>query len=199
MSYATALYRFYDEAGDLLYVGITLNPGSRFKQHSHDKPWWANVRRIELETHPTRAAALAAETAAILSEGPRHNIVHNRPRSTAKVRSTAQPKHRDVAEPAEHAYAYLDAMTPAEARAHFYATFPRVDPATVPATKPAKCHVCRKPISPHKPTVIRTRGRLHVVHVPCRDQWNAENRPAADDDANHAQLRRIAVLRGDIA
>lgn len=74
----TALYRFYDAAGGLLYVGITLNPKARFTDHRHEKPWWHEVSTIKLETHPTREAALAAERLAIIAEHPMHNVVHNR-------------------------------------------------------------------------------------------------------------------------
>lgn len=69
-----ALYRFYDVAGDLLYVGITVDPGRRLERHRGDKPWWHEVARVELEQHPTRASVLTAERAAIANEKPRHNI-----------------------------------------------------------------------------------------------------------------------------
>ena len=80
-----ALYRFFDAAGDLLYVGITLDPGSRWKQHRDDKAWWHEVARVELENHPSREAVLAAEKAAIITEQPRYNIVHNRGRRLVPV------------------------------------------------------------------------------------------------------------------
>lgn len=72
-----ALYRFYDAQGSLLYIGITLNPSQRWATHSKDKPWWSDVANITIEQHPDRASVLAAERAAILAEGPRHNVVHN--------------------------------------------------------------------------------------------------------------------------
>jgi predicted GIY-YIG superfamily endonuclease len=68
------LYRFYDDADDLLYVGITCDPARRWPEHMRDKPWWTSVAKIELETHTNRAAVLAAETAAISVEQPRYNI-----------------------------------------------------------------------------------------------------------------------------
>lgn len=46
MSTTHALYRFYDAAGALLYVGITIDPGSRWRSHAHDKPWWQQVAQI---------------------------------------------------------------------------------------------------------------------------------------------------------
>lgn len=74
MTEHTTLYRLYDAADALLYVGIAGNPGRRFEQHHADKPWWGHVARITLEHHPTRAAALRAELDAIRAENPRHNI-----------------------------------------------------------------------------------------------------------------------------
>lgn len=73
-----ALYRFFDPAGALLYVGISLDPGSRWKQHRDDKPWWAEVAQATIEPHPDRVSVLAAEKAAIIAERPRYNVVHNR-------------------------------------------------------------------------------------------------------------------------
>lgn len=77
-----ALYRFWDSSDVLLYVGITLNPGERWKQHRADKPWWSEVAKVTVENHPDRAAVLDAERDAILAEGPKYNIVHNGQRPT---------------------------------------------------------------------------------------------------------------------
>lgn len=72
-----ALYRFFS-GHELLYIGITMDPGSRWATHRDEKTWWQQVDTITVETHPTRAAALDAERAAIITEQPRHNVVHNR-------------------------------------------------------------------------------------------------------------------------
>lgn len=72
----TALYRFYSPSDELLYVGITHRIESRFSDHKRSKPW-EKVGRIAVEHHPTREAAIAAETAAIKSEGPKWNVKHN--------------------------------------------------------------------------------------------------------------------------
>lgn len=74
----TTLYRLFDQKHQLLYVGIAWNPGERFKQHRHGKPWWSEVASAELAHYPSRALAMDAEVAAIKSEQPRHNVVHNR-------------------------------------------------------------------------------------------------------------------------
>jgi predicted GIY-YIG superfamily endonuclease len=72
-----ALYRFFDEAGDLLYVGVTMNPVARWKQHSHEKTWWTEVAHIAVEPHSDRAAVMTAERVAITTEKPRYNKTHN--------------------------------------------------------------------------------------------------------------------------
>lgn len=74
-----ALYRFHDAAGQLLYVGLTSNPGRRFAQHASDKPWWTEVATVRIETFPDRASVALAERVAIQAERPRYNVVHARP------------------------------------------------------------------------------------------------------------------------
>lgn len=78
-SEAHALYRFHDADGRLLYVGITLNPANRWRDHKRDKDWWHEVDTITIEKFESRGAALLAERQAIISERPAYNIVHGRP------------------------------------------------------------------------------------------------------------------------
>ena len=73
----TTLYRLYDWVDDLLYVGISESAMTRFSQHLIGKEWWTDVALIRLQHFETRAEAVAAETEAIRSECPRHNIRHN--------------------------------------------------------------------------------------------------------------------------
>jgi hypothetical protein len=72
-----ALYRFFNSEGVLLYVGITLDPGSRWKTHSKEKPWWLEVATVTVEPWPSREMVLRAERAAIIGEHPKHNVVYN--------------------------------------------------------------------------------------------------------------------------
>lgn len=72
----TSLYRFYDAAGTLLYVGISNNPARRWKQHADTKPWWSDVDRKTVEWLASRAEAEAAEAEAIKAEKPLHNWRH---------------------------------------------------------------------------------------------------------------------------
>lgn len=88
----TALYRCFDADDELLYVGISKDPKTRFEQH-RDKPWWRDVTMRVVEWYDNRPAAEHAERKAIQSEGPRYNVQHNqRPADPAVVEALAAPK-----------------------------------------------------------------------------------------------------------
>lgn len=72
---ATALYRLFNNADVLLYVGVANRPPERFNTHLSLKRWWDEVVRTDLEWHETRKAALTAERTAILIENPLYNIL----------------------------------------------------------------------------------------------------------------------------
>jgi predicted GIY-YIG superfamily endonuclease len=72
-----ALYRFFDRADTLLYVGITMDLPKRLQSHQRDKAWWHRVANMKAEHYPTRKAALAAEAVAIREERPLFNDQHN--------------------------------------------------------------------------------------------------------------------------
>lgn len=69
----TALYRAYSESGELLYVGISLSVMSRLSSHKNSSAWFNSAATIDIEYHPTRTGALAAEKQAIQTECPVHN------------------------------------------------------------------------------------------------------------------------------
>ena len=71
----TTLYRFYDAAGVLLYVGISSIGPVRWLGHQF-RDWWTLVATVTTEHFPDRAPALAAEVLAIKTEEPKYNIVH---------------------------------------------------------------------------------------------------------------------------
>lgn len=70
-----AVYRFYDIAGNLLYVGKTIDPDTRFKQHASTKFWWGHVdhTRTSIHWYSSEEIAEDVETQAIWEEKPRHN------------------------------------------------------------------------------------------------------------------------------
>jgi len=72
----TTLYRHFDSADVLLYVGISGSPGRRFDQHAGEQSWWSEVARTSMEHYPSRTDALAAERQAITAEQPRYNVHH---------------------------------------------------------------------------------------------------------------------------
>ena len=57
---ATYLYRMYDQAGALLYAGITTSVKRRLEEH-RPKCWYREVARIETDEYPTRWRAALAE------------------------------------------------------------------------------------------------------------------------------------------
>lgn len=75
----TALYRHYDSAGSLLYVGITNSVIGRTGHHVSSSTWIEDVRTITLEWFDSRADALDAEDSAIFSENPAWNTLGTRP------------------------------------------------------------------------------------------------------------------------
>jgi predicted GIY-YIG superfamily endonuclease len=84
----TALYRFFDEEGGLLYVGITQRFGQRWSTHMRTKPWWSDVRSHTAQWYADRPTAAAAEVEAIKTEKPRHNVMHARaklPKERAEI------------------------------------------------------------------------------------------------------------------
>jgi hypothetical protein len=86
------LYRFYAKDGQLLYVGVTMNPPDRFKDHRHQKEWWPMVSGITMETYDSRAAVLDAERRAIKIEHPKYNVQHN----GRKPAATSEPTTRQL-------------------------------------------------------------------------------------------------------
>lgn len=71
----TYLYRVWDDAGVLLYVGITTDVSRRLEEHAR-APWWPGDGRalVRLEGPYSATRALAEESLAILREGPRYNV-----------------------------------------------------------------------------------------------------------------------------
>lgn len=96
----TALYRFFDAEEELLYIGISKDPATRWEQH-RAKPWWRDVSMRVIEWYDDRPAAERAERKAIVAEGPRYNVQHNqRPADPAVVEVLAEPKrsHRTLSD-----------------------------------------------------------------------------------------------------
>jgi len=87
------LYRLYNEAGDLLYIGISKSAIQRLHQHLEGQPWADQITTQRVQRFPTREALEQAEREAIRSERPRHNISHNTGKRTKRP---PQPQLADV-------------------------------------------------------------------------------------------------------
>lgn len=69
----TAVYRFFDANGDLLYLGITHDLDERWKAHERNQPWWLDVARREFTWCDTRPEAELIEVTATAAEKPRYD------------------------------------------------------------------------------------------------------------------------------
>src|SRR5690349_21062741 len=73
----TSVYRYYDEHGVLIYVGITKQGMGRNLQHNGRAEWWPYVVRQEVEHFDTRPLAAAREKELIRQFRPPFNKQHN--------------------------------------------------------------------------------------------------------------------------
>jgi hypothetical protein len=72
------LYRAYDHASRLLYVGITSCLYERVKDHRRRSAWYRDVQSWTVdEISPSWDIAHAAEVKAIGAEDPIHNRAHS--------------------------------------------------------------------------------------------------------------------------
>jgi excinuclease UvrABC nuclease subunit len=74
---SNAVYRMFDEAGDLLYIGKSNQFMGRVHQHAETKGWWPEVANISITHYPCRCTAEDAERDAIVAEMPKYNVHHN--------------------------------------------------------------------------------------------------------------------------
>ena len=70
---AHELYRHFDRAGALLYVGISLSSIQRLRQHRCHAPWFPRIATVNIEHFENQALALTAEARAIQVEQPLFN------------------------------------------------------------------------------------------------------------------------------
>ena len=66
----TAVYRLFDKDGRLLYVGVSHDPISRWKQHEGTKLWWHWVADKQVVWRPSRLAAFQLEAEIEHAEEP---------------------------------------------------------------------------------------------------------------------------------
>lgn len=73
----TAVYRYFNASGELIYIGVAADPDGRARQHEMYSTWWPEVdpSRTTVRWHDTREAALDEEAEVIRDCRPRHNTV----------------------------------------------------------------------------------------------------------------------------
>lgn len=69
------LYRHFTAGGELLYVGITLDPAQRWRGHRATKSWWTSIATTIYQHFDSRDALVQAERQAIVDENPIWNTV----------------------------------------------------------------------------------------------------------------------------
>lgn len=69
------LYRCYNKATRLLYVGMTNHLENRIKNHRAGKVWWKYVDHLTFQQFRSRGELARAEADAIEKESPKFNIV----------------------------------------------------------------------------------------------------------------------------
>ena len=72
----TIVYRYFDEDGVLLYVGISRQITYRHYQHT-GKSWTFAARYMQISYFPTRALAAHAEFCAVRDEEPEENLKYH--------------------------------------------------------------------------------------------------------------------------
>ena len=72
------VYRCYDAADQLLYIGSTVNVRARMRAHRYHKPELrSRLHRVETERYSSIAIAREAERRAIFNESPLLNKQNN--------------------------------------------------------------------------------------------------------------------------
>lgn len=87
------LYRLYGSENQLLYVGISVNPQRRLREHKSAAPWAKEVHRMEQGSYPLyddMAATMEHQT--ILSERPKYNLMNLLTPEQQKLRSSSASK-----------------------------------------------------------------------------------------------------------
>lgn len=82
------VYRIYDAADRLLYVGCSMRPFARHEVLSY-QPWYEATATIKLAWHPTWHHGRVAEMEAINTEHPLHNCLVHEPAHVGMNSATA--------------------------------------------------------------------------------------------------------------
>lgn len=102
------VYRIYAADGELLYVGVSVNPSARLSAH---RRWMTDDCRIQVGPPVDDLEATILERRAIICEGPRRNIQWKQWRCSTLEDAWLSAKHAALylvgAEPRHEGYAEL--------------------------------------------------------------------------------------------
>lgn len=79
------VYRCFDAARHLLYIGSTRRWSARRTLHITESPWWGEVAEVVCETFNSITEARLAERLAIQAEHPKYNVRHRAPREAVSA------------------------------------------------------------------------------------------------------------------
>jgi len=90
------VYRAFDAAGDLLYVGCSNNPERRWAEHRTTSPWWTEqARRFHLSGPYNYDTARRLEREALATEDPKYGMTPER-RSAHTRNANLQRRYFDL-------------------------------------------------------------------------------------------------------
>jgi len=107
----TGLYRVYDGADGLLYIGVSKHFGVRWQQHAQKQPWWNGRRRMTVDFYDDRDEAFDAEALAIFNEQPKYNVRHRNQALRLKALQAGQVEDTPSSGHSEARAAYLAAAS----------------------------------------------------------------------------------------
>lgn len=90
----TDVYVCYDRDRTVIYVGMTNDLLRRMGQHLAGSPWWADVRRVDVEHYSTREGAALRESLLIQALDPWANVAGNEPAVSTTLASSVPGRHR---------------------------------------------------------------------------------------------------------
>lgn len=69
-----AVYRFFAEGGELLYVGVSWNPSRRWERHRAEADWWPLAAVVVVDVYDQEKTALDVERYWIKAAAPLYNV-----------------------------------------------------------------------------------------------------------------------------
>ena len=88
---ASAVYRIYNAADELIYIGMSYEPAVRVRVQRREKAWGHEIARYEVDWHQDRAASQRAEEQLIKEFQPRYNVTHTPEHRVRSLRHIGRP------------------------------------------------------------------------------------------------------------